>query len=92
MGSKANKPDQKGRDSTRPFLYWSNKRSHSSPVTLLKKCLQMADLLMSERARVLRDRALSFRGLRGEWQYACYRSAGLGLIEAQLVQPLAQTG
>ena len=62
------------------------------PVTLDgEKYILIASLLLAKGPGVLKGRALSFRGLRGEWQSACSRAAGVSLNEAQLARPLAQT-
>jgi hypothetical protein len=61
------------------------------PVTLVRrKYLLIASFLLAKGPGVLKGRALSFCGLRGEWQYACSRAAGVSLNEAQLARPWAQ--
>ena len=61
------------------------------PVTLDgEKYILIASLLLAKGPGVLKGRALSFRGLRGKWQYTCCPAAGVGLIEAQLARPLAK--
>jgi hypothetical protein len=62
------------------------------PVTLVReKYLLIASFLLAKGPGVLKRRALSFCGLRGEWQSACSRAAGVSLNEAQLARPWAQT-
>jgi hypothetical protein len=62
---------------------WNDRRSHFSPVTL-KRPSDGEVLLLAKGPGVLKCRALSFRGLRGKWQYTCSPAAGFSLIEAQL--------